>query len=616
MKKEKFWLKRGELLRGGCMVICTIVVTCILTRMSWFSRLDAALGDALYQVTAQKNENIHVIGIDAYALEEIGAWPWDRSVIAEVVEALNADPLTRPAAIGIDVVYAGPTDPEEDAALVRAAQAGNVVVAGMMEYGTRMQTKDNGVFLDSFTVVETILPFEQLGQVAQTGHINAMYDFDGVLRHHLWEVQLPDGSTIPSMAQRLYEMYCDAHGLAADFTPEINTRGFWLIDYSAEPGEYYDYSVQDILTGNYDPELLADSIVLIGPYDTGLSDDFVTAADHAKRMYGVEYVANVTSALLDERNPIEVPDMWQYGIFAGLWCLSGAFFYFSRLRFVIPVYLLLAFGSVGMVQLMYKGERVMHPLWMPVGLTLLFFVSVAERYVVAAKERRFIANTFAHYVDPSVLNELLKEDKEALGLGGKTQNIAVLFVDIRGFTPLSEKLAPEKVVNILNAYLTLTSDCIKSNGGTLDKFIGDCTMAIWGAPLPCDDPVMRACKAAMDMVQRGKKMEEELFRQFGHRVGFGVGIHFGAAVVGNIGALNRMDYTAIGDTVNTASRLEANAPSGKIYISREVAEILGERAIVTSLGTSIALKGKSAGFEVLELQALLPGKGEVVNTPS
>ena len=160
------------------------------------------------------------------------------------------------------------------------------------------------------------------------------------------------------------------------------------------------------------------------------------------------------------------------------------------------------------------------------------------------------------------------------------------------------------LAKIVNKYLTLTTECIMKNHGTLDKFVGDCTMAFWNAPVEQEDPVYLACKAAMDMVEGSKALGQELQERFGRTVHFGIGVHYGPAVVGNIGAPKRMDYTAIGDTVNTASRLESNAPGGTILISRAVADILGDRAQVTSLGSSIRLKGKAEGFEILTLDHL------------
>lgn len=229
--------------------------------------------------------------------------------------------------------------------------------------------------------------------------------------------------------------------------------------------------------------------------------------------------------------------------------------------------------------------------------------NISRRHVHLLEKQK-ITDVFQRYVDPSVLTELLRSDFAEEALRGRTMEIAVLFVDIRGFTAMSERLSPEDVVEILNLYLTLTSNAVKEHGGTLDKFIGDCTMAFWGAPLPCEDKVYRACEAAVFMAERAQRFAKFTKERFGVEASFGVGIHVGPAVVGNIGAADRLDYTAIGDTVNTASRLEAIAPAGKIYISRAVADALGERARVTSLGRGIRLKGKQDGFEILTLDAL------------
>ena len=169
---------------------------------------------------------------------------------------------------------------------------------------------------------------------------------------------------------------------------------------------------------------------------------------------------------------------------------------------------------------------------------------------------------------------------------------------------MSEILEPSQVVEILNQYLTLTTNCIMNNHGTLDKFVGDCTMALWNTPLPQENYCLLACQAAMEMVNSAKSLSDKLLHEYGHTVSFGIGIHTGPAVVGNIGAPMRMDYTAIGDTVNIAARLESNDPGGKIYISRAVADALEGQIKATSIDR-ITLKGKKEPFEVLTLDAIL-----------
>ena len=210
------------------------------------------------------------------------------------------------------------------------------------------------------------------------------------------------------------------------------------------------------------------------------------------------------------------------------------------------------------------------------------------------------------------MNQLLDGGKKSLDLGGKLQNIAVLFVDIRGFTSMSEELPPATVVEILNRYLTLTAECVRKNHGTLDKFVGDCTMAFWNAPIQQKNSVYLACKAAMDMIKNSKKLNDELLEKYGRKISFGIGVHWGSAVVGNIGTTFRMDYTAIGDTVNTAARLESNAPGGTVLISEAVKKILGSQANVVSLGNEIKLKGKTDDFEIFMLKSLNEMEGDKI----
>ncbi|MBP5153130.1 MAG: adenylate/guanylate cyclase domain-containing protein, partial [Lachnospiraceae bacterium] len=233
---------------------------------------------------------------------------------------------------------------------------------------------------------------------------------------------------------------------------------------------------------------------------------------------------------------------------------------------------------------------------------VFYLTSIAMHYIRAAIEKRQITHTFQRYVAPEIVKEILKTGTENIGLGGKTCDIAVLFVDVRGFTTMSERLSPEKVVTILNKYLTMASDAVEAHGGTLDKFVGDAMMAFWGAPLPQEDAVYNAILTARDIVDGAARVSEELKEEMGEELKVGVGVHFGPAVVGNMGAVKHMDYTAIGDTVNTAARLEANAPGGCVYISRAVVDALKDRIECESLGGTVKLKGKADGFEVLKLK--------------
>ena len=578
-----------------------------------FYRLDQTLADTLYQSPKALDGNIFVVGIDDRAIEEIGPYPWSRDVMAAALEILNADENCRPAVIGVDVLYTGESDPTLDEYLAESAGAyDNVVVASVANFGTELITEDTGNFyLEDYSVLSYEEPYEALRAVTAQGHINAMYDQDGVLRHSILQIDLPDGRTVPSFAYAIYQKYAEVHGLERQLSIPTDERHRFYVDFSALPGGFYEgISVADLLSREYPAEQFKDAIVLIGPYAAGLSDYVTTAVDHASLMYGVEYQANVIHQMIHRNFKLEVSDGLQA---AGLFLIGAACLWFFLERKLVHAalgWLLVAGGSVLACRAAYQTGYVLHPLWLPLTVTAFFVGTVGWNYVQAAVEKRRIAATFRRYVAPEIVEELLKEGTDALELGGKLCDIAVLFVDIRGFTTMSEVLTPQEVVSILNRYLSLTTDCIMKNHGTLDKFVGDCTMAIWNAPIAQEDYVMNACKAAVDMVEGSKALSKELMEKFGRTVSFGVGVHCGSAVVGNIGAQMRMDFTAIGDTVNTSARLEANAPAGKIYISREVVERLGDRIRVTSLGDGIALKGKAQKMEIFLLDGIAEGEAK------
>lgn len=187
---------------------------------------------------------------------------------------------------------------------------------------------------------------------------------------------------------------------------------------------------------------------------------------------------------------------------------------------------------------------------------------------------------------------------------GKTeQEVAVLFVDIRGFTEIAAGMPPAQVAELLNAYLSFITSCIKAYGGTADKYIGDCALAYWIGSEACPAPAEQACRAALAMREGAPEMQRRLQERFGCKVQFGVGIHFGPAFVGNIGTSVLTDHTVVGETVNAAAYLEEKAPAGKIYISRTVADALGKKAVKFPVAPK--LKGKSGRIEVFSLESMM-----------
>ncbi len=570
---------------------------------------DYTVSDALYQHRSATGGEVVLIGIDDRAIDELGPYgQWTREIMAMVLDALNASEDCRPAAIGIDVLYTGESLPDLDEWLADAAgQYGNVVTACAAQFGTAMADDGNGnYYLDDFSILVFEEPYELLRDVTTQGHINAMLDADGILRHHLLRYTTPDGRDIPSMALAVAQMYNDYWDLGPMALPPVDGHNFWYVPFCGMPGDFDEsISVVDLINGDIPADYFAGKAVFIGPYTVGLQDNYVTAIDHARQMFGMEYQANAVQALLWGEYKQEAGDGLQLAVLFAVLVLGLWGFWRRKVLPATALWAVLGGGWIALCLGMYRAGWVLHVLWVPVGVTILYAGCLAVNYIQAAAERRKVTNTFQRYVDPEIVKEILKEGTDSLELGGKLTNIAVLFVDVRGFTTMSEMLDPPQVVAILNRYLTLIADCILKNGGTLDKFVGDAAMAFWGAPLPQEDYIMRACQAAMDMVSGSEALSKELMEQFGRTVSFGIGVHVGEAVVGNIGSPQRMDYTAIGDTVNTSARLEANAPGSTIFISRAVADALEGRIRTTSLGDSIKLKGKKDGFEILTLDEII-----------
>lgn len=571
---------------------------------------DRWVQDELFQKKSATSGDIVIIGIDEAALSELGPYhSWDRNVMASALDALASDPDRLPAVVAIDTLYSGTTDPEADAHLAQAAdRLGCVVTASVATFGTTREYSEDGIISNTYSVLGYEQPFDELRDVTTQGHINAMIDTDGIMRHALLYVDPVDeeGNTqrVYSMAATVARLYLEQHGQQVTY-PETNARGHFYVPFTTKPFGYYDgINIAQLIRGEVPADYYAGKIVLIGPYAAALQDEYFTPIERSEHMFGVEFQANVIQSLIDKNFKTEAPDAPQLAVLFAVSALAMFLFLHSKVIAGAIYFVIITVASMGVSYAIYQSGRVIHPLWIPVSFFLLYIATVVIHYIRAAAARAKVYSTFERYVAPSVVKELMKEGTDSLALGGKLCDIAVLFVDVRGFTTMSERLEPEKVVYIINKILTMTSSCIEKNNGTLDKYVGDCTMAFWGAPLPQEDSVYLAARTALDIVKGCEEVSAQLKEETGEEFKVGVGVHYGPAVVGNIGSERRMDYTAIGDTVNTSARLEANAPGSTVYISRVVADKLGDLAKTTSLGDTVKLKGKADGFEVLILESL------------
>ena len=383
MKKAKPYL----------FVLASALLVTAIAAAGALHRLDKWAQDRLFQQPGVTSGNIVIIGIDEDALDILGPYnTWDRNVMAAALEALAADPENKPAVTAVDVLYAGRTSEEADARLARAAQAlGNVVTASMAKFGESV-TWENGraVSLNASAVVGYDEPYDSLRSCTVQGHINAMTDLDGVMRHAFLYVN-PDGETAYSMAWETARIYLEKHG-QTPVMPPVAANGSFYVNYTARPGDYYDgVSIAWLISGKVPSGYWADKIVLIGPYAPALQDAYFTSIGKGEQMYGVEFQANVIQSILENNYKNEVPDRPQLIVLFAV-CLA-AMVLFLRLKLLPGGGVcagLIALGAGG-TYLLYRAGYITHPLWLPAALLVLFILSAANHYALAAKERQALA---------------------------------------------------------------------------------------------------------------------------------------------------------------------------------------------------------------------------------
>jgi len=595
-------MKKFGAYRKYILIVLLCLILGFLAYVDLFTTLDSKLQDRLLKRSGPVDTEIVLVAIDDQSLEDLGSFPWPRYVHAELLRVLSE---AQPAAIGIDIIFSeAADDPEEDLALVEAIrEAGNVVLpvyAGLEGFSARQ----GAIKTDNLMV-----PFPDFPDQFNTGHINTFPDPDGIIRKTAIYLDY-QGQTVLSFAWRIYEQYCRSKGLPV---PDLNQLPLdpikrLEINYAGIPGDFEHVSYSQVISGEIPPEFFEGRIVLVGSYTVGIGDYYFTPLAPEIPMYGVEIHANIIQNLL--RGSFLQSAPFSVTLLAIALFGAAAAFGFSRLSPVKGVFLLaaLAVGYLAVARKMYSMGYLLSLFYPLLLLALGYLAALAVNYISELLERRRITGVFSRYVAPQVVDKLLEGGEKALQLGGSRREITVLFVDIRGFTPLSEAAAPEEVVEILNEYLTLVAQSIFQYGGTLDKFIGDAAMAIFNAPLDLEDHCFKAVQAAWAMKEGAVPLQRRLEEKYGRTVRFGIGVNTGPAVIGNIGASFRMDYTAIGDTVNTAARLESNAQPGQILISEAVYEKVKDRVTATSLG-EIKVKGKAQGINVFQVDGVNTDSG-------
>jgi adenylate cyclase len=531
---------------------------------------------------------IILIAIDDASLAEVPEpWPWPRSLHARLIDKLaNAGA----AVIAFDILFSTPAPPDEEKALAEAiARAGNVILAtGMVKQETPVGTL--------WARQEPQQDLIDAG--AQTGVVNLVFDQDLVMR------SLPDDPE--AFWRRILVRLRQA--MPEQELPGVVPEG-GMIRYVGPPGAFptLSYYMALELEKHVDPREFEGAVVIVGRATSSATEIGMAQGDLFSTPYsaftgeltpGTEIHANVLDSVVRQQSLRPVPLPWQGAVLV-VWGALGILALSVRRRW-------LALGGIALLlsalPLAAWGLFARAALWLPVGTPMLTLVLLAVgRFVKSAlaarRERDRVQKMFALYVPPDLVKTLMAHPEQA-GLGGDTRRLTVMFCDLRGFTTLSAQLSPAEITAVLNRYFTCMTDAIFAHGGTVDKFIGDAVMAFWGAPLPDAEQERHAVQAAQAMQTALAELNVELAAQDKPPLKLGIGIHSGEALVGNMGAESRLSYTAIGDTVNVASRLEgANKTLGtEIVLSAETARGAPELAL-RPLG-AIRVKGRPEPLEV------------------
>ena len=391
--------------------------------------------------------------------------------------------------------------------------------------------------------------------------------------------------------------------------------GFLRIGYAGPPGTVPTVPMLELLKpdalSNPAVQALKDKVVIISANNAGSSDRHFTPYSRgakANQMAGGEIHANIVETILSGRYPRDIPVWAEVALLAVL--LAAATFGFMKLKPVWGVAVLAGLGValLAPAYLLFLQDWVLPVAEPQLGLIAAYLMTLGLRLTGEERERSRVQQIFGRYVSDEVVAKLLSEERRP-DLGGEALNVTVLFSDIRNFTTISERLSAHEVVEMLNAYFTRVCEPILEQGGTVDKYIGDAVMAVFGSPVIYPDHARRAVRAAIGMAREAAGFEAWMEQRFPGRdlprFGIGVGLHTGEAVIGDIGTPKRKEFTAIGDTVNAASRLEGVTKElGCVIAASEATVDAAGPGVRTGKVEILKVKGRSEAIRVLEVTGL------------
>lgn len=572
-----------------------------------FDEFDARLGDVLFRLERIGREppaDVLLVDIDQASLDDpqmlelAGNWPWARAVHGELVEFLLSH---QPKAVVFDLIFSEPDvfRPQSDKVLSDAVRDARVFLPMVLADDGRASPLADlpaimgivpGAGAEPRAALPIIAPKALDPAGWRTGMVNFLADADRVGRRY-WVDYPHAGWRLPSLPARVARAEGATepggdnivlHWYGKSFE-RISYRDLYLASQRGTPGPL--------------PALQGRTIV-IGAAAPGLYD--LRPTPLGATTPGPLILATALSNLLHDDWLRPLPT-WP-GLLLGALGMAGVFIAFVRRAHAGRLALGLALLTLAVVALGYwlLGRNL---LWQPfsalLSIWLAFAAAASISYLQEKRQRDHALQMFSRFLDPNVVRSLTDGSDLAAAETGSSREITVLFSDIRGFTSLSETRRPEEVVELLNRYFDLQVSAIFEQAGTLDKFIGDAIMAFWNAPLNMPDHAVRAVRAAIGMQRQLARFKQEM-GELGESFDIGIGIHTGAAVVGFLGASQRLDYTAIGDTVNLASRIEGLTKGvARILVSEATRDACADAFIFIDRG-EFAVKGRVRPVRLFE----------------
>ncbi len=559
-------------------LLISVIVT-ILLFSGFLNTWESKISDSFYY-PGNPLSDIIIVEIDDESIYKLGEWPLSRDHYATVIENLNGSKV-----IGMDIIFDIPRNGDEEFAQVLK----NYSVVLAIEYKD-LSFKNGEIYAENL-----LKPNDSLGTPNQDfdiGFVNLYTDDDKVTRSI--------NPKISSMEE--YEPFSsvivkDYSGVKTDLG---NSR--MLIKFYSEPRGYQYVSFYDVYNNSENLPDFKGKIILIGYTASGVDDTFLVPISD-KAMPGVEIHANLIQSILWKDYINYQDDFSSVAIIFFFAILTGLLIY--KFKIYIATILLLAFFLIYfLISIMWIFDNfgiILNILFPLFTIVLVYPSLVVLYYQSEEKQRKWITSIFGKYVSPVVIENMIKNPK-SINLGGEKKNITIFFSDIRGFTSISEKLEPEILVNLLNEYLSEMTSIIINNQGLVDKYMGDAIMALWGAPLDLSNHEELACSSSLEMIGKLKELQKKWKKEEIPSFEIGIGLNSGDVVVGNMGSSKRFDYTAMGDNVNLASRMEGlNKIYGtNIIITEKTYKKINEKFETRKLD-AVKVKGKKKPIHIYEL---------------